>query len=292
MKKCLVYGNCQAMALRSFLSKHPNFTSFYEVIEIKPVHLLTQGDVDRLEKTIAEIELFIHQPVSDNYKGIHQLSTNYIKSQLKSGCQTISFPVAYFTAYNPEITYLKNKNNIVISKPFPFHDLNILKLYAKGKSIDRTIEEIAGEAFYSAEYLQENLSATLRNLAAREKSLEVKISAFIQENFRIKKLFHTFNHPSAVVLEYILNYILDLLGIQREKDFFELFRNSDVLAQTSFSIYPSAVKFLGLSFGSTLDYRIEKQVFTQREVVSSFFEFYDTHYQEISDFIAHTSLRT
>jgi Polysaccharide biosynthesis enzyme WcbI len=292
MKKCLVYGNCQAMAIKSFLSKHPDFVSMYEISEVKPVHLLTQEDVLTLEKTIAEIDLFIHQPVSDDYKGIHQLSSRYIKSQLKSSCKVLSFPVAYFTGYHPEITYLKDRNKIVVSKPFPFHDLNILKLYAEGKSIDRTIEEIEGEAFYSAEYLQNNLSKTLDNLEVRESNLDVILSKFIRENFREKLLFHTFNHPSSIVLEYLLNSILDLLNIHRDKGFFELFINHDVLAQNSFPIYPSVAKYLDLYFTSSSMYRIEKQEFTRREIVESFFKFYDDNRQEVADFIAHTFAKT
>ncbi len=292
MKKCLVYGNCQSMAIRDFLSKHPDFRSFYDLLDIKPVHLLTQDDIETLEQTIAETDLFIHQPISDNYKGIPQLSTSYLKSQSKASCTIVSFPVAYFTAYNPEITYLKGKNNAAISKPFPYHDLNILKLYAEGKSVEETIEAIESEVFYSTEYLQDNLSTTLANLEAREKSIDILLSPFIRENFREKRLFHTFNHPSSIVLEYLINSILDFLDINREKGRLELFRNHDFLAQNSFPIYPSVAKALDLSFSLISNYRIDKKELARREAVEAFFSFYDHHQDEVPGYIANTVPKT
>jgi hypothetical protein len=292
MEKCLIYGNCQAMAIRNFLSKHPSFKSFYDVLEVKPVHLLTRNDVEFLERTIAEADLFIHQPISDNYKGIHQLSTNFIKKQLKSNCKVIAFPVAYFTGYNPEITYLKDGNSTVISEPFPLHDLNLLKLYADGKTVDQAIEAIQSEQFYSAQYVQDNLNKTLTNLISREENLEVRLAEFIQVHFREKRLFHTFNHPSATIVEFLVNSILNLLEIKCEQSFSEIFRNSDILGQSSYPIYPAVAKALNISFQPSTNYRINKKELTQREVVEGFFKFYSDNFESVADYLANTSSKT
>lgn len=283
-KKCLIYGNCQSVVVKSFLSRNPEFASQYCFIDIKPVHLLSEEDIPNLEKVIAEIDLFIHQPVSDNYKGIQQLSTRYLRSRLKSDSNVISFPVAYFTGYNPEMVYMKGKNGAVLSEPFPYHDSNIVDFYVQGKTVNDThYHLLENDSFYSRESLESKLEHTLKNLSQREEELDIKCSSFIQSHFQTFKLFHSFNHPSCTIISYICNSILKLLKISESKDFFSASNEPDPLKRHWFPIYPSLYSGLELKFETSQKYCFENQLYDVKEVIESFFRFYDNNQDIVMD---------
>lgn len=292
MKKCIVYGNCQAMAIRSFLSRHPEVKDKYEFVDIKPVHLLSQNDVSDLEEAVRAIDLFIFQPVSDNYRNLPSLSTNYLSNLTKKSCKKISFPTAYFTGYNPEITYLKGHSGIVKNDPFPYHDINILRLYANAKSSDYIVRNIQEESFYDEKYILENCQETISKLKERESNLTIKLSGYIERNFRKAKLFHSFNHPSADLLEYLFTSIVRLCEIEVSTKFSDLFANADVLGQSSFPAYKATQEILSLQFQENTAYRINHESFSIEDVVLKYVTYYENNKNMISEFIEHTLTRT
>lgn len=241
-------------------------------IDIKPVHLLSKSDIPYLDQVASEVDLLIYQPVSDNYKGIFQLSTRYIKDRLKPDCQTISFPIAYFTGYNPEMIYLRDLNGAVISEPFAYHDINILRLFAQGESVKEILKIIQADDFYTAFFAEKQLNETIVSLNAREKEIDIKLSQFIQDNFRTERLFHVFNHPSGRILELIAGSILNHLKINDQN--FKSGNKMDLLSKNAFPIYPSLIKHLNIQFKCTFKYRFENKNYSAGEVVGLFTDFY------------------
>jgi len=290
--QCLVYGNCQAMAMASLLSKHPEFSEKYDIIDIQPVHLIKADDIPALETYISSVSLFIYQHVSDKYRGLPGLSTRSLLSKINPDAQKISIPVAYFTGYHPEITYLKSSATEVVSKPFPYHDLNILKLYAHGKSAAAIVDELESEQFYDEAFVLKNFQKTLESLSEREQNLDIKLAPFIKNNFQKSKLFHTFNHPSSPTIEFILDSIVSRAGITTQQRSGEVIGNLDVLSRSSFPAYPSLAKILGLEFEHSSVYRIEREHYTKAEMVKHFCDFYDSNSQQIDLFLQYTASRT
>jgi hypothetical protein len=284
MKKCLVYGNCQSSVVRLYLHQHSEFAAHYELLDINPVHLLEEKDVSYLESIVRAIDLFIYQPVSSSYRGIPQLSTDYLKSLLKPTSQTISFPVAYFIGYNPEIYYLRirDESGEIIRKddgsvpqsPYAYHDKNILTLFSEGKGVDTTARTIKQEDFYAPDYVVIKLEETLSNLRLREQTIDLKISDFIEENFRKFRLFHVFNHPATWLIAYVTDLILKAQGFTSRIAEFD--RQPDLLAQYSFPIYPSLAKTLALEFETPFVYQIDSQTYSAIEVIENYFKFYDS----------------
>ncbi|HEY9623077.1 MAG TPA: WcbI family polysaccharide biosynthesis putative acetyltransferase [Crinalium sp.] len=273
MKKCLLYGNCQVEPIKRCLEANPIFRSTYETLQLE-CFWLTQEDVPRLEGCVQSIDLFIHQPISDNYKGIYQLSTRHLKSLLRPGSIAISIPVAYFTGYNPEMVYLKDKDGNKVDGPFLLHDANILKLYAQGKTVQETMIAIQDDNFYPANYVLTNFKRTLSELQRREADIDIKISDFIKRNYQSFRLFHTINHPGSLVIAAITKAILDMIGIPPNRESLTSFCNSEVLDVLYFPIYPAIAKGLGLSFLSKPDYYFET-FFRPQQAVELFFSFYD-----------------
>ena len=275
MKTCLIYGNCQAAALRTYLQNNSTFVSAYRMIDIKPVHLLSKADIPYLDQVASEVDLLIYQPVSDNYKGIYQLSTRYLKERLKPECRQISFPVAYFTGYNPEVTYLRDVNGANVTKPSVYHDINILRLFDEGKSNWEILEIIQDDDFYTVPSAKKQFTDTLVSLQFREKELDLKLSEFIKDNFKKERLFHVFNHPNKTILALIADLILERLGINDR--YIHMGHNADILSKNSFPIYPSLVKQLNIEFPCDFVYRFENKIYSAEETVKLFTDFYLDH---------------
>ena len=270
MKNCLIYGNCQVEPLREILEKNSNFAKSYRFLDLKPVHLLEASDVADLETKIAQTDVFIHQAVSDYYQGIEQFGTNYLRSRLASGSKAIAIPGAYFTGYHPATINLKDGDGNKITEPCDYHDVNLLYLFDKGKTVTEAIELIQQEDFYQAEYILDNLATTLKELRRREAELDFAISDFIEQNYRQQKLFHTINHPGVVLLTYIANCILKLLEIPPNNQS----PKSEALDFTAFPIYPSVAKALELEFTSQPQYSIKGETLSLVDAVTLFFDFY------------------
>jgi hypothetical protein len=269
MKKCFIYGNCQTKPIRDFLNMNSDFLSTYESSYLE-CFLLSENDVPNLEKLASEADLFIYQPVSEDYKAIGRLSTHHLKTLLKRGCQVIAIPVAYFTGYNPEAIYLGSE----FEGPFITHDRNILMLYSQGKSVQETANLIQSLDFYQSIYVENNVEATLNQLKRREPDLDVKLTEFIRSNYKKARLFHTMNHPSSIVIAYVANSILNLLGIKSERDALANFYRFEVLDYLYFPIYPSVAHHLKLSFPCQPQYYFNG-VFSIKDAIEKFFIFYD-----------------
>jgi hypothetical protein len=277
------------MALKGFLNQNPAFAQSYEILECKPVHLLSQDDLPNLNQMLPEVDLLIHQPVSDNYKGIPQLSSRYLRSQLKPSSQALSFSVAYFSGYNPEMVSPKVKG-VTLSKPFNYHDINLMRLYLEGKSITEALKLIRAEDFYSPTQAEQLLSQTFMNLEKRELALDIRLSPFIRRYFRQMRLFYTFNHPSSAVLSYIANCALEALELGN--DSLDLFSQAEVLDRSYFPIYPALQYIHGLEFDSPQDYRLEKQPYQAEPLVEMYFRAYEQQQELVADYVNQQAANT
>src|SRR4030043_375212 len=101
--KFSIFGNCQAPPLRQILQSSTEFSQIYEYVLIKPVHLISQNEDQLVHETFRNLDLIIYQHVSAVYGGnSRDLGTESLLTQLKDSSRAVSFPVAYFTGYNPE----------------------------------------------------------------------------------------------------------------------------------------------------------------------------------------------
>ncbi|HHP7229967.1 MAG TPA: WcbI family polysaccharide biosynthesis putative acetyltransferase [Xenococcaceae cyanobacterium] len=270
MQKCLIYGNCQIEPLREILKSSFDFTNNYQFIDLKPVHLLTKHDLKDLENKIAETDLLIHQLVSDDYQGIKELGTNYLRSRLAPNARAIAIPGAYFTGYHPAIISLKDADGNKITEPCDYHDVNLLYLFDRGKTVTEVVDLIQQNNFYQPKYVLDNLAATLKELRLRETELDINISNFISENYQRQKLFHTINHPGITLLSYLANRLLEFLELPVNNNSLQ----TEVLDFTIFPIYPAVAKALALDFRINSQYCIKGEFLTLTQAVELFFDFY------------------
>jgi hypothetical protein len=281
--KFSIYGNCQVRPLSKILQCSTEFSLIYQEVFVAPLHLISQDEVDRFAKTIGNLDLFIHQPVSARlFQGTRLLGTERLLTCVRDSARVISFPVAYFTGYNPEAVYLRDKNgNAVVDGFCAYHDLNILKAYHHGMTWRECVSHIQKSAIYTSELLETNLADSLGRLRERERVTDVTISAFIEKNWREQRLFFNFNHCSNSLLLHEANQILHLLGLPT-LDPAILTGRPEHLGDTRLFVYPHVRKYFALSFAEE-PMQVSGRAFTLDDTIMAYFEYYSTRHELVRD---------
>ncbi len=231
MKKMAIIGNCQAQGLSHFLFSNNNFNKIYEYIDVKPIYLMTEDELNYFYTyTILELDLIIIQPISENFNENIKYSTKTILNNIRSDCISILFPSLYFNFYHPYLCYLNDENGKV-GTPIDYHDKTLIKLYLAYKNfsneeiIDKYIKILNNIIFISNNMINDNLKLALQNIEERENNFKNYIVNntkcifcydFIKNNYQENLLFYSVNHPSKYLLSYVSNEILKYLNIQPE----------------------------------------------------------------------------
>jgi hypothetical protein len=190
----------------------------YDFIEIPPVQKLAQKDIEYIYEVLPKVDILIIQNISDNYKNNKKLSTKSIIFNTKKECKIIHIPNCYFDFYYPNLIYLDSYD--VTLQEF-YHDKNLLNLYFSNNSDYNTITKkycdiMKNKDLYDEKYLLSKAYNSLREMKKRENEMkhDIKISDFIENNFKKKLLFYTINHPTKYLLNYICEKICEILNIQ------------------------------------------------------------------------------
>jgi hypothetical protein len=209
MKICF-YSNCQFKGIHTYLSTKLDYD--YEHVEnyilIKqkrtiPVDILKSADI------------FIYQPI-DKKHGIYSTDTdieNNIMSYLSPKCKKISFPYIYNSSLWILIPHAEIDRMIgnygeagkyINGEP-------IEKLKIKGHSLHEVL------AMYSDGKInfdfENRFNKCIKILKEKEELCDIKVSDYIINNVRSKKLFYTQNHPSSHIFIHCVNQILQILSI-------------------------------------------------------------------------------
>ncbi len=269
--KFAVYANCQGSGIAKTLLENKEFSEKYEFCTVKPIQNLKQAHYNSVVSIIKEVDLFIYQPIQETKNRPAILSSGHMIKQLKPGANIISVPSLYFDGYFPHLQSL-NQISSVLNK---VHDYFIAYAYAKGKTQQETLEILQSETLYPKRVSENLFQRSLKNLNQREQqeNINIKVSNFIEENYRNEKLFFQFNHPSRVLLKFVATSILKQLGIE---DCAIPDEGEEHLNAISTPVYLSSYKNLELGFKE--DHRTYKTkemgVVDQAKVVEGFFDAY------------------
>lgn len=264
-KIAVVYGNCQTGVLEAYLRKHKNFSNDYCIVHIPRVYEyacdLSSGKVLEFfvkDKAFLEnVDLFIFQSVSRSNRWSEILNTDDILSKLSKNCQRVHILNLYFKGYFPQMQ--KNRRNICEDLQqfglFTMGDKYIDRMLDDKEPVEEILREILREDFLTASEIEQNIKESLEELEFREKECDVKIVDFIKDYYREEQLFYFPSHPNEKLMLEYMNRIIEYLGYSRrnisQKDYLMLFGS---LKGIDMPIYPSVIKYLGLTEYETLFY--------------------------------------
>jgi hypothetical protein len=208
----LVYGNCQAEALRRILDTHPGLAASYQLLRVPAVHEISARELWMLRRLLPRVEVLITQRVKSDYRGM-QLGTDQLAAELPAGATVISYPVVYFDGIFPFHVYV-NKNDDPISTPAAisdYHDLRTLHAAGQGWDTPTTLRWLA-EFDPDPAWVRANAEASLDTLRRREASLTVRLADVIRREDRLTSSFNTINHPANVLITEMARQVLERLG--------------------------------------------------------------------------------
>jgi hypothetical protein len=210
-KRIGFYGSCHAEAMSRLFLATPRLRDNYEVLYSLPYYVMDEEGIANFTNNILPtLDYFIYQPISQEAEE-GKFATAPMLGNLKPGAKTITFAYSHFELYSPFCLYAPN--NFPEFPPL-FVDYEVAALVAQGHSLDEIIAGIEHRKVleYSNVLLEQNLSE-LRKREERvlpgDKPIDVLVSDYIAENFKIQQLFNCMNHPSNVLLKEIASRILE-----------------------------------------------------------------------------------
>lgn len=269
-KKFTVYGNCQAHALAIKLIEVEEFFKYFNYVPLAPLHEIES--VERAKSVLSQCDLILYQHVSEQYYDVN-LSTRNILSDLRNSIQLISFPSLHFSAYFPHLGRFPNVRSILDW----VHDYNILYAYIIGLTEAEVFSFITSPDFYSSRQSLLSLEESIQNLREREQrnNVDVRISGYLSEVYKSRKMFHVHNHPCGKLLEYIASEVIKKIEIRRNTAQLYGVSRHEPLCNIVCPVYRSTHRNLRLEFDDDfLSYRSKSKKLNMKEVIEGFFSTY------------------
>ncbi|MBE0593263.1 hypothetical protein BJF87_11980 [Gordonia sp. CNJ-863] len=202
-KILVVWGNCQAEALRIVLSSSPDLP--FRTVRVPPVHELESADMARVEDLMSRAAIIVSQPVRTGYRGF-QIGTSDL-ADLAPSASVIVWPVIRYGGLFPfQVIARHPAQPSAVPAAVPYHDLRTVLAVVAGR--DRFDE---WDVDVAAERIREAAQWSVDQLAVRERRhCDVGISDTLLDLGA--DAAHTINHPGNRVLLALGGRILDSLG--------------------------------------------------------------------------------
>jgi hypothetical protein len=234
---CIIYGNCQGKHLEYILNQSNFFKKKY-ITYYYPNYELINSKIDlniNFINLLKNCKLFIYQPVKKNH-GIYSTSQNIdnnIYSYLSIDCIKISFIYINNIALDTFLyeTFDSNMNSIDIKILYNIEEMKIINTkfyifynYFGFKNIfnfklNKNMNNIDIMTLFDNNLLdfnfEERWTFSFNILKDSEKITDIKISDFIENNYKNIELFYTNNHPTNYIFLEIVNQIFNKINIPK-----------------------------------------------------------------------------
>ena len=214
-KSVLLYGNCQLGGVFAVIN----------LINCKYEHIIchkTQLTESEFEQKLQNCDILITQNIADNYRGKNYLGTNWAIKKCLSTTPIVIVDTCYFKTYFYD--FINSPSWAMSVSTYCYKSM--IDYIINNKTIDEYIDEVVNnENHISKSRVFEFLKADIDELNRRANYCEkrygihpnvkfIHVANFIENNFDKQVLFHSVNHPSAVLLGHIASELLLIIGIK------------------------------------------------------------------------------
>jgi hypothetical protein len=188
----LVWGNCQAEALRQVLDAVPGRP--YRTARIPPVHELQRCDLPYLEELLAHTAVLLTQPVRTGYRDL-PIGVADLLERIPRRAAVLRWPVIRYAGLFPFQAIARHPADRSITPPgVPYHDLRTVAAARAGFGATEP-----WDADVTAEQIRAVAAASRHELEARERrDTDVGISDVLAHHGA--EAAYTINHPGNPVL--------------------------------------------------------------------------------------------
>jgi hypothetical protein len=213
MKNILFYGNCQLEKIKDILC----LPSDQFTLNFIPCFLTEYTDVE-FDWIIKNSDVIITQPVIDNYRDKYYLSSNYVVNKCKENAVIIFLNNCHFDFYYFDLTYkekyihscmvdcIQKKTSVDYYNEKYVKNINLKTKDELLQIYNKTISELNNRYQNMLQYRKHNTHF-------------INIIPFIENNYKNKLLFYTFNHPTKHLLQFIALEIIKFLNIPDTIDY-------------------------------------------------------------------------
>lgn len=198
--KALVIGNCQARPLTQLIAQ----SAYAEMLEPIVLHLAKDADHDAHVARMGEADVIFAQQTADNFARPWLRSKN-VRADHPA---VFVWPNIFWSGQQPFLRYMTHMTGGRMLGPLEaLHDLRIYHdwLVKEGAIADQST------AFDSV-YVDRVRERSLAELQRREASCDVTITDVLGAHVDDRRLFFTFNHPTAFVLAEVAKRLLKVAG--------------------------------------------------------------------------------
>jgi hypothetical protein len=190
-----IHANCQGAPLSKILNRRTSKTTVIDFF--KPVHELTLDDKSEFASRVAKADVILTQNISNAFG--EWCSTENIRS-IAQHSQVIVIPTLFFNGYFPSSTYVRGYDSL--NSFSDYHDKELMTMFYAGYRV----EDALAYKMTSFGDVSLGVDESINELKFRELMCDVVISDYIEENYLLRRLFWTMNHPD--------NYLLDELAVR------------------------------------------------------------------------------
>ncbi len=198
---------------------------------------------------VENCDVYIHQDIRAENKYSYYLSDDYIIPRLKKSCLSITVPnfVGFGEPYYIMVNTRAGRGKMVSNNKeiIPWNKDKIIdNAYKKFHTLTQTKDYVLNEDAYPNEKIVEMFEYKTEKLKQREKGWDIKVSSFMEENYKVKKLFYDIDHPTNDLLIEVCRKLGQILGLD---DWDSVFPDIDLGWREQF-VWPCVRKALGLQW--------------------------------------------
>lgn len=206
-----INANCHGTALKKYLTASDEFNlkfAIYPIPELQNNFLIE-------DNILKNVDVYIHQDIRAENKVSYYLSDEFILTRLKQDCQRICIPnfvgfgKMFFQTVN-EGGYVANRQVLMF-----YRDNAIDQCVEKDKecSLDE-LKDMLNDLRIDEEETHKKFNEYMIKIKKREKNWDIKVSEYIEENYKYQKLMNDIDHPSNLMMKYICDQVAEHLEIE------------------------------------------------------------------------------
>ena len=235
LRTLVVYGNCHAVALAKLFSAVPELCREFEIFHVWDAAWATVPH-DVLRRTTLLI------PIVSPWKAPFPFL-----DELPKDCRQLSFP---FLSFEPLWAQLAPDPRARQGSPdYGYGDLLAIRLSKMRLTREQVFEQYFETNLEDLLDLDRMLDIFFEKANFLDKSVDVPIYDYIKENFRSKRLFWAFNHPTHELLHVLGQRLLNAIGINSIPDeVVEAYVRNPPMGGLEVPIHPQVVDRFGLQW--------------------------------------------
>jgi hypothetical protein len=199
----IISGNCHGRFLRSSLTRV--IGADYDVVWAR--HMGARGQDVAAEEALRRCAFVLEQTG-------HFTSDLIGKALLPPDCRVIRFPIVWMNSLWPlNCVDPRNQPRGPDDRgPFPYGDRLLMQYLEEGASPEEAVERWFDADLGTWKKLDRYHEINVSKVRQLDLESDVPLGAFVLDNFRRRRLFVTYNHPSPLMLLHMATALCEALG--------------------------------------------------------------------------------